>query len=60
MIIAATDDDMTWFATARHLTSRAGVRPGNPYLKGTLGLAAFGALITVCHLPPDPRSAGCI
>ena len=52
---------MTRFASAKHLASWAGVcpghhesagrtkntkgRPGNPYLKGALGLAAFGAVI---------------
>ncbi|GGJ63669.1 hypothetical protein GCM10010121_087870 [Streptomyces brasiliensis] len=62
VIIAETGGDMTRFASARHLASWAGVcpghhesagrtqntkvRPGNPYLKGALGLAAFGAVRT--------------
>ncbi|WP_344394150.1 transposase, partial [Streptomyces vastus] len=62
VIIAETGGDMTRFATAKHLASWAGVcpghhesagrtkntkvRPGNPYLKGALGLAAFGAVRT--------------
>jgi transposase len=62
VIIAETGGDMTRFASARHLASWAGVcpghhesagrtkntkvRPGNPYLKGALGLAAFGAVKT--------------
>ncbi|MGW1506291.1 transposase [Streptomyces mirabilis] len=62
VIIAETDGDMTRFASAGHLASWAGVcpghdesagrtkntkvRPGNPYLKGALGLAAFGAART--------------
>jgi transposase len=62
VIIAETGGDMTRFATAGHLASWAGVcpghhesagrtkntrvRPGNPYLKGALGLAAFGAART--------------
>ncbi|MFJ9544516.1 IS110 family transposase, partial [Streptomyces sp. NPDC101225] len=62
VIIAETGGDMSRFATARHLASWAGVcpghhesagrtksakvRPGNPYLKGALGLAAFGAVRT--------------
>ncbi len=53
---------MSRFASAKHLASWAGVcpghhesaghtkntkvRPGNPYLKGALGLAAFGAVRT--------------
>lgn len=53
---------MTRFVSAKHLASWAGVcpgdhesagrakntkvRPGNPYLKGALGLAAFGAVRT--------------
>ncbi|MFJ4866877.1 transposase [Streptomyces sp. NPDC088748] len=53
---------MTRFATAKHLAAWAGVcpghhesadcakntkvRPGNPYLKGAIGLAAFGAVGT--------------
>ncbi|TRO55831.1 IS110 family transposase [Streptomyces sp. IB201691-2A2] len=60
VIIAETGGDMSRFASARHLASWAGVcpghhesagrtkntkvRPGNPYLKGALGLAAFGAV----------------
>lgn len=62
MIVAETGGDTARFASARHLASWAGVcpghhesagrtkstrvRPGNPYLKGTLGLAAFGAVRT--------------
>jgi len=62
VIIAETGGDMTRFATAKHLASWAGVcpghhesagrtkntkvRPGNPYLKGALGIAAFGAVRT--------------
>ncbi|MEW2121865.1 IS110 family transposase [Streptomyces sp. NPDC005474] len=62
VIIAETGGDMTRFVRARHLASWAGVcpghhesagrtkntkvRPGNPYLKGALGLAAFGAVRT--------------
>ena len=59
VIIAETGGDMSRFASAKHLASWAGVcpghhesagrtknakvRPGNPYLKGALGLAAFSA-----------------
>ncbi|MEV0495948.1 IS110 family transposase, partial [Streptomyces atratus] len=62
VIIAETGGDMTRFTSAKHLASWAGVcpghhesagrtkntkvRPGNPYLKGALGLAAFGAVRT--------------
>ena len=62
VIIAETGGDMSRFTSARHLASWAGVcpghhesagrakktkvRPGNPYLKGALGLAAFGAVRT--------------
>ncbi|MEU9332137.1 IS110 family transposase [Streptomyces sp. NPDC048290] len=62
VIIAETGGDMSRFASAKHLASWAGVcpghhesagrtksarvRPGNPYLKGALGLAAFGAART--------------
>ena len=59
VIIAETGADMTRFPTARHLASWAGTcpgsnesagrikstktRPGNPYLKGALGIAAMSA-----------------
>ena len=59
MIIAETGADMTRFPTAGHLASWAGTcpgsnesagriksthtRPGNPYLKGALGVAAMSA-----------------
>ncbi len=59
VIIAETGADMTRFATAGHLASWAGTcpgsnesagrvkststRPGNPYLKGALGVAAMSA-----------------
>ena len=59
VIIAETGADMSRFATAGHLASWAGVcpgsnesagrvkstrtRPGNPYLKGALGIAAMAA-----------------
>ena len=62
VIIAETGGDMARFTTARHLASWARVcpghhesagrtkntkvRPGKPYLKGALGLAAFGAVRT--------------
>ncbi|MFJ9352928.1 IS110 family RNA-guided transposase [Streptomyces mirabilis] len=62
VIIAETGGDMSRFASARHLASWAGVcpghhesagrtkstkvRPGNPYLKGALGIAALGAART--------------
>ncbi|WP_406488518.1 IS110 family transposase [Streptomyces phaeochromogenes] len=62
VIIAETGGDMSRFASAKHLASWAGVcpghhesagrtkstkvRPGNPYLKGALGLAALGAVRT--------------
>ncbi|GAA3380776.1 IS110 family transposase [Streptomyces sannanensis] len=62
VIVAETGGDMSRFASAKHLASWAGVcpghhesagrskntkvRPGNPYLKGALGLAAFGAVRT--------------
>ncbi|MFJ9714323.1 IS110 family transposase [Streptomyces sp. NPDC101234] len=62
VIIAETGGDMNRFASAKHLASWAGVcpghhesagrtkntkvRPGNPYLKGALGIAAFGAART--------------
>ncbi|MFD5593945.1 transposase [Streptomyces griseorubiginosus] len=61
-IIAETGGDMARCASARHLAHWAGVcpghhesagrtkntkvRPGNPYLKAALGLAAFGAVRT--------------
>ncbi|MFD1661498.1 transposase [Streptomyces caeni] len=60
VIIAETGGDMARSASARHFASWAGVcpghhesagrtkntkvRPGNPYLEGALGLAAFGAV----------------
>jgi transposase len=67
VIIAETGADMTVFPTAGHLASWAGVvpghresagksksattRPGNSYLKGALGVAAFGAAGTNgCYL----------
>ncbi|MEY9871130.1 transposase [Streptacidiphilus sp. MAP12-33] len=59
VVVAETGGDMSRFPTAKHLASWAGVcpghhesagrakstkvRPGNPYLKGALGLAALGA-----------------
>ena len=59
MIIAETGADMSRFPTAGHLASWAGTcpgsnesagriksthtRPGNPYLKGALGIAAMSA-----------------
>jgi transposase len=62
VILAETGGDMTRFRSAQHLASWAGlcpghhesagrvrstrVRPGNPYLKGALGMAAFGAART--------------
>lgn len=62
VIIAETGGDMSRFASAKHLASWAGVcpghhesagrtkntrvRPGNPYLKGALGIAAFAATRT--------------
>ncbi|MBT2448000.1 IS110 family transposase, partial [Streptomyces sp. ISL-43] len=62
VIIAETGGDMSRFDSAKHLASWAGVcpghhesagrtkntkvRPGNPYLKGALGLAALGAART--------------
>ena len=62
VIVAETGGDMSRFPTAKHLASWAGVcpghhesagrskstrvRPGNPYLKGALGIAALGAART--------------
>ncbi|MET7520682.1 IS110 family transposase [Streptomyces sp. NPDC005480] len=62
VIVAETGGDMSRFASDKHLASWAGVcpghhssagrskstkvRPGNPHLKGALGLAAFGAART--------------
>lgn len=62
VIVAETGGDMSRFPSAKHLTSWAGlcpghhesagrvrstrIRPGNPYLKGALGMAAFGATRT--------------
>jgi transposase len=60
VIVAETGADMSRFPTAKHLASWAGVcpgsnesagrvksthtRPGNPYLKGVLGIAALSAI----------------
>ncbi len=62
VVIAETGTDMSVFPTANHLASWAGTapgshesagkvkstktRPGNPYLKGALGIAAMGAART--------------
>ncbi|MFD7608597.1 transposase [Streptomyces mirabilis] len=62
VILAETGGDMTRFRSAQRLASWAGlcpgrhesagrvrstrVRPGNPHLKGALGMAAFGAART--------------
>jgi transposase len=62
VVVAETGGDMSRFPTAKHLASWAGVcpghhesagrskntkvRPGNPYLKGALGIAAMGAART--------------
>jgi len=72
VITAETGGDMTRFASAKHLASWAGicpghhesagrtkntkVCPGNPYFKGALGLAAFGAVRTK-DLPRRPLQA---
>lgn len=66
VVIAETGADMTRFPTANHLASWAGTtpgnnesagkvksshtRPGNPYLKGALGAAAFTVAKTQTHL----------
>jgi hypothetical protein len=62
VIVAETGGDMSRFASDKHLASWAGVcpghhssagrtkstkvRPGNPHLKGALGIAALGAVRT--------------
>jgi transposase len=62
VVVAETGGDMSRFPTTKHLASWAGVcpghhesagrskntkvRPGNPYLKGALGIAAMGAART--------------
>lgn len=67
VIVAETGGDMTRFRSAQHLASWAGlcpghhesagrvrstrVRPGNPYLKGALGMAAFAAARTKGSFP---------
>ncbi|MGB4777825.1 IS110 family transposase [Microbacterium sp.] len=73
VIIAETGADMTVFETAGHLASWAGVcpghnesagrvksahtRPGNPYLKGALGVAAMAAIRSkTSHLAPRYRN----
>lgn len=66
VVIAETGADMTQFGTAKHLASWAGTtpgnnesagkvkssrtRPGNPYLQGALGAAAFAAAQTHTYL----------
>lgn len=66
VVIAETGADMTRFDTAKHLASWAGTtpgnnesagkvkssrtRPGNPYLQGALGAAAFAAAQTQTYL----------
>ena len=73
VIIAETGGDMSRFPTAGHLASWAGTcpgsnesagrikstetRPGNPYLKGALGIAAMSASLGA-RTPIWPPSSG--